>query len=169
MSIFAFIMLVAAIITLSIVTPVEISRRKTYGLGRKERKSLSRPSLMLVKEYRALPLNNRPYENILNIVKALDVKYGIKEVTSHFSRSGYEGGSVHTWNCRCYRAEVCPHKEYLYLHGGISKIAEAIADQQHALEVAGVEDGLSEVEELTNRLREEHEIIQQVTSALTQR
>lgn len=145
----------------------ELDTKKVYGIGYKERVPLSYPAEWVLKAYNELPKANRPFGNIHNIVKALDVKYGVDSVNSHFS--GYRG-NTHSWDmCECsyYGNRGCNYGEYKDMYDEIVNIKLALAEHEHALAVAGVENGLQMTEQFMEALRQERQIITETTKELT--
>jgi len=141
-----------------------------YGVKAKELEGTSWVGKQLVKEYNALPDNHRPYANIKTIVKALDTKYGVDKVNNHFTTERYDSNkrrrvNVPSWEHRgCY--PDCSLPEYKDIHESFIQIEKALAEQQYKFAVAGVSDALHAAADLTTRLREERDLIRQVTKEL---
>lgn len=154
-------------------TIVAVSHNRKYGLSPAKYKALSAPSKQILQEYRALPEQNRPVPNIYNILTALDTKH--RDATAHFMRSRYsyaKSKEIHsfTWDCGCYDyrgREACGHTEYKNIHNGIKEVTEKLATQKRQIELARVEGGLQDAKELTERLRDERNLIHEVTQELT--
>jgi|SRR6478735_3282333 len=131
-------------------------------------RALSDPAKRIKKQYDELPSANQPYSNILYILKALDTKHEVDAVNSHFSeryRRSYDKVQYRfNWNCGCYRQ--CTYNDYKELNKALSDIQDALDQQRRALEVAGVSDGLSQAESLTEHLRRERDLINEVTKEL---
>lgn len=145
---------------------VMIHSRIVYGLPYGRVRVLSTASREIIRYYLSLPEANRPYANIYTLLTALDTKYKADDVSQHFKRRGYER-SYFTWTCVCQRRKVrCTFEEYGSLAAEINGITEALDIQEHQLRVAAVEGNLSQVEELTARLREERQLIDSVTKEL---
>jgi hypothetical protein len=150
----------------------ELQSKKTYALSKKEVKKFSWASKQLIQEYNALPDGNRPLGDITYPLSALDTKYGgAEKVTKHFAktRNGYEHSYTdYRWhNCNC--RYDCKMKDYKEMHDGIAGIKSALATQEHAMLMAGVESGLSEAASIAERLRQERELIEDTTKELTAR
>lgn len=145
----------------------EVVYRQTMSITVGEHNSLSWASQQLIKEYYKLPDSNRPYANIKAVVKALDTKHGLKEVNHHFMSRGYESSSP-SWSCGCYGSRCNMFPAYVNLRHSFEDIHKALEEQQHQLALAGVGDALSEVERLAEALREEKNLINQVTQELVQ-
>lgn len=146
-----------------------IKSRNTYGLSLTEAKQLSWPARQVIVQYLNLPEANRPHANIQAVVKALDTKHTVEKVNAHFIKKGRGfdsmGYSTNTytpsWACGCVGA--CKFQEYRTLHTTMTEIEQALAEQEYAMALAGVQTGLDAVAELTERLREEKKIIHEVT------
>lgn len=166
--IFLYIILALMVLAGTAKIASEAKFRRVHSVSRKELAGRSWAGQQLIKEYYAIPESNRPYANIKAIVTALDLKNGIDSVNTHFSkrirtRNGWR--SAPTWDCRYVR--YCQFDEYKDLHNSFESITDAIAEQQHALALAGVSDGFAEAGSLMERLREEKELINTVTKELT--
>lgn len=141
----------------------KIAYQKTYGIGPSQVKSLSWPSKQILNYYNQLPKENRPLPDIVPMLRALDIKND--GVNNHFTHHDYDS-SRKSWDC-CYDRQFCMGKEYHKLRENIHSIQASIKDQQLALKMKGVEGDLENVQMLTERLREEREIIDSVTKELT--
>lgn len=132
----------------------------------KAKVELSWPAQQILNKYNSLPVENRPYDNIVDLLSALDVKHGRKEADGHFKDYGY-----YTWNCDCWRYRYgdnkCKYQEYKDILDLVQEIADALAEQKHALAVAQVQHHLEDIKTLTERLRGEKEIVTSVTKELT--
>lgn len=138
-----------------------------------ELETYSWPANQLLKLFREVPTANRPYgeENFATVLKALDVRHGGKDtVNQHFMEY-----SSNSWQCcwamrykdyEGYEESVCSMSEYHDLKDELEGIQIALAEQAHALELAGVQNGLNMLEDLTSRLREERQIIEDTTKEL---
>lgn len=145
----------------------EAESRSRYGLSKSKVKELSWAGKQIVSNFRSLPADNRPYGNIHEIVRALDVKHGKSEVNNHFSERVYRNGdkvTVPTWQCRCYRG--CEMKEYSDLYNSILKVGKSVEEQAQALRVAAVSGGLSDAKELVQRLKDEAQLVNDITKQL---
>lgn len=143
---------------------LEISSRRKYALPRKTFTNFSQPAQRLLKEYHALPIENRPYANLKSILAAMDVKHGVETVNEHYRTDRYNDERSFTWVCRCYR--VCDY-EYRQIHTALSEIEQALVDREHAMAVAAVEGGLDAIEQFTKDLRAERDLIHDVTKELS--
>lgn len=138
------------------------------GVPINELSTFSDPSKAILKAYNALPEANRPYGDIRSVLHAYDVKYGIKEANEHFGTYDYDLGSRFSWECLDKRyGYSCDYAEYQKLNKAIKEIQKALDDQQKAIEIAGVQDGLEEAQRLMAELRREKEIITETTKELT--
>ena len=121
----------------------------------------------LLEEFKALPDGHRPYteDELRESLIALDKKYTIEVVNAHFEYYPLSGWSGWWSACQMARAK-CEMPQYYELHKAIASITLAVANQKHALMMAGIQDELSRTDELTKRLREEAEIVNDVTKQL---
>jgi hypothetical protein len=147
-----------------------LSYKKTYGLPAAEVNALSWPSQQILKDYNSLPNENRPYPKIVNMLKALDVKHDVKRVDRHFEEDSYyrdNKPTTYDWKCcrRSYGDKDCisDYQEYHDLRNGIVKVKTALAEKEHAIQVASVEGNLRDVKELVQRFDEEEELLRKVT------
>lgn len=148
------------------------------------RKGLSAASRSIMKHWDELPKDSRPDEDILSMLKALDIKYGVNEVNNHFrisdvgdysyERNGHLYPSlfqdyVFSWKSHdgCKHQTACKFPEYKPLATSIHQVNEAAKAQARALQVAGVQHNIDAVARLTDRMRSEREIIESVTKELT--
>lgn len=161
------------IFALTFVWMAEINPFSLIHLPSKKDKSLdglSSPAKELVKKYNALPETNKPYANMVDMLKALDVKHSMNEVNIHFSedRYSYDGpDSEFTWRCICKQyGRRCQFIEYHNIREAIQDIQESLKKQAHALEVSKVAHDLNSIEAFTMSLREESTIIDTVTREL---
>lgn len=149
---------------------ISIASHRRYALPHRQVSELSIASKRLIQQYRTLPEENRPYANISNIVKALDVKYGVKEVNDHFRVRDFDAFRF-GWECECvrysYRNKRCTYmSEYAEMHKAMEDITESLKARDHAIELRAVEEGLSQAKEFAAELRREKEIIASVTKEL---
>lgn len=136
---------------------------RTYGISGTDRSELSWPAQQILKKYHALPEANRPYTNVVPMLKALDVKNGgKKKIDAHFRHSGPDY-SYWGW-CNCYN---CNFGEYKPMVKALNEINEALAEQQRKIEIAGVAGGLEEATRFMEELRREKKIITETTKELT--
>lgn len=165
-----FLFIIVAMIAAGLIAHVasDAKFKRIHHASRKELSGSSWASKELVKEYYNIPEHNRPYANIKAVVKALDTKYDVAEVNSHFRRRGYKN-SYPAWDCGCYSTDRCRFGDYKTLRVSFKSIVDALADQQYQLALSAVEDGLNEAGTLMDRLREEKNLITQVTKELTHR
>lgn len=160
-----FVWLGLAALTLRVMFVVGRNLRFKAVHGFK-RKSLSTASWEIIREYKALPEDNRPFANIYLLLHALDVKHDIDQVKYHFRRH-YDHSSF-TWECDCKRwHRKCSYREYIDLHVAIEEVRLALEKQQHALQMAAVAYHFDAIKELTDRLRDEKNLINTVTRELT--
>lgn len=157
--------------------------------------SLSEAAQHVVHEFRGLP-EELQTDDIMSMVKALDLKYGVASVNSHFSVKKYtdahleryreqyrrsrlygsydnympEQKYIFSWgnsDGKCDHDEMCDYFEYVALREAIRDAKIAKREQDRALEIAGVQHDLDAVASLTARLREETGIMKSVTKELS--
>lgn len=144
--------------------------RKQKSIKAKPGSNLSLAGQHILGEYNTLPEINRPYANMEYLLGALDVKYDINEVNKHFLK--YNGWDyVFSWHCDCHNGGTlsksnCPFREYYELHNDIKAITSELAKQEHALQVAGIQDGLDQIAELRAALKQETKLIRDTTKEL---
>jgi hypothetical protein len=128
--------------------------------------TLSPVAKQVLAEYNALPVENRPFTDIVSILKALDEKTSVDAIERdrHFNRS-YIGpnytdytsalGYDFVWDkgYNCYHNRDCIGIEYIKLHKAILEVAETNKEKARALAVSSY-DG-DAVKELEQRLRDE--------------
>lgn len=150
--------------------------RKPKALPKDELKGVSWAGRQIVKAYQSIPEANQPGYDIVDVVKALDVKYDKALADAHFvDNLGYAN-----WTCFCRRVErrmyaptrfspttrKCEFEEYRALYNDIQSLKASLDAQEHALKVAGVAGSLENAKSLTERLRQERELVEQVTKEL---
>lgn len=169
-------------------TPEQIAKAE-------ELDNLSEASQHIVHQYRALP-EELQIDDVLPMVKALDVKYGVSTVNAHFNVAQYTEAElakkreyfleysmygsrydpypsqryVFSWSGSkgdCQHQEDCEYFEYRALHEAILEATKAHREKERALEIAGVRHDLDAVQSLTARLREETGIMKAVAKELT--
>lgn len=171
-----FVYIFLCIIVMSVATRLAVkahNHKSLYGYSKSEIEGISWVGREVIKGFNSLPENHKPYGNIKAIVTALDTKYTIDKVNNHFKEKYYDRGSGYgeykyrdSWECSCYKHKPCAYPEYRNFIRSFIEIKEAVANQQYRLAVAGQSDALNEAEALTVRLREEKELIDQVTKEL---
>jgi hypothetical protein len=144
-----------------------IDRRQSVKVGGKY-VELSAPSRRLVKEFKQIPVEHRPYpvENLYAALHALDTAH--PDVNdNHFIYFGYEGSRWFNWAYpgSCGHG-TCEYQPYWAMHHEIDNLKKSIEEREHALAVAGVQPNLDRVKELTDAIRQETKIVQQVTKEL---
>lgn len=133
--------------------------------------SMSQPAHRIMKLYNQVPESSRPYGNIKEMLKALDLKHGINEVNKHYSNTSrtYDGLSTKfAWHpSNCYQhAQKCEYKEYVNIASALEDIIDAYKRQERALEIAGVQNNLDLIEQFTQAANDERKIIDSVTKEL---
>lgn len=149
-----------------------------------ERKGLSAPAKSVMKSWDELSDDNRPDEDILSMLRALDIKYGVTAVNNHFRVSDignysyeHDGGRYtslfenykFSWKSLdgCDHGKRCKFPEYKALADSINGVVKAAKEQAHALEISGVQHNLDAITRVTERMRSEREIIESVTKELS--
>lgn len=170
MSLLIFIAAMASLVAIAILIPVKIEKRRQlnkYGMSRNEFSDMSDAAMDIIQDYRSLPKDNRPIDNINSLLLALDAKFGVKTVDGHIQGKHSTHGVAFDVNWYCRHPSSCEFKEYHELHNGICEVKEAVAEQNHALLMSQMKGGLDAVKSLTEQLRVEHEIITETTRELT--
>lgn len=135
----------------------------------------STPTKKIMALYNKVPESSRPYGDIKEMLKALDLKHGIDDVNKHYRNVNrtYDGlKSEFAWYPRdCYHKSErwsgsCKYPEYLEIANALQNIISAHEKQQRALEIAGVQGSLDMVKQFTEQAREESKIINSVTKEL---
>lgn len=147
------------------VNPLKVLPTKKKQAITQKKRSWAANEVM--KAYNNIPASHRPDIDLGYILDALDVKHGIDEVYQHFN--DYPRPD---WRCTCLRysprnAERCPFNEYRVLRKEMEGIAADLKEQEHAIQMAAVADGLSQAEAVVARLKDERKMIQSVTKELT--
>ena len=137
---------------------------------------LSPVAKQLVKEYNELPEDNRPFPNIVELVRSLDAKHSVdaRERENHFNYNYLEhsqrtiGGYEFRWSTGAYscshQERYCKFSEYYRLHKAIRSVKESVDAKERAVlesQHAGDTDLLVELEQ---RLREESLLNKQFVS-----
>lgn len=163
-----FAVCLAMCMTMVIQTSRAIHSRVVYHLPLYTRLRLSAPSQHLLKEYYALPEDHRPDVDMHAMLQALDTKHQDKSVNGHFVRWGGES-TYFTWDCNLswQQRDECEYRDYHNMHKEMAGIQKDLKDREHTLAMARAEHELGQVEEFTERLRSERELIQEVTKELT--
>lgn len=171
-----FLYIIATVIMLGVIAGggAKVNRlhavKTTYGIPNKELQTFSWPSQAILKEYRALPVGNQ-FGNIESILRALDVSAGIENANKHFMKKthGYDSMGYrttnwkHAWSCECYNVGSCDFEKYWSLHNEIKGIKKDLAEQEYALQLAGVSHELSLADTLIENMRKDRGIIRDVT------
>lgn len=175
-----FIMIMAFVVfPISIkYTEVQSRKTKTNQISGPKKVWLSQPAQEILDLYHTLPVDSQVMD-IEPALQALDIEAGGRE----FLHNHYEKKFPHPdysslrqirhkehsrWEYVYpeWRAE-CPDKIYVPLMNQIKALVKAKAAQEKALILAGNEGGRNEIALLTERLRNEVEITNQVTKELT--
>jgi len=138
--------------------------------SRGDRVLASKPAKEIMKEFRALPKDNRPYDErtLESALAAIDLKIGRDNATEHFMHRGYESRWFDWDQCNCYtrRHIHCVGNDYTQIHNAIKDIAKAVEDRDYQMQMAGIAHQLDRVSEITEALRQEANIVKQVTKEL---
>jgi len=154
------------IIMLMIITTItggwEAYNRWQYGISFKKVLSLSKPSKRLLGEYNDLPKDSRPVSNIYPILTAMDINFPNAE--AHF-RQRYSYDNEFSWNCGCYRE--CSVGEWKSMHDHVDGIKVGLAEREHQFKLSRVSHRMDAAKDLTAQLRDERNLITDVTRELT--
>lgn len=158
-----------------------------------ELSGLSKAAERIVVQYRALP-EELQMDDVLPMVKALDLKYGVNEVNSHFTVARYSDNELDSmfsdyidsfydsnrrypsqqylfsWSGSkgdCQHQDGCEYPEYTALHDAMTQALDAKREQDRALEIAGVQHDLDAVAALVERFRTETTVMHEVTKELS--
>ena len=167
MSLVFSLVFIVSMLVLGLRAGIGIRNRIVHGHSTKEIKSLSSAARQLLVEYRKMPADLRPNVDMFDIVAALDIKYGVGHVTRHFSETVYNGGTVFSWNCRTHAGPCSRYPEYVNIKNEMDALRQAKADQEHALKMSGAAHGLAEAQNMIDWLRQERELVNEVTKELT--
>ena len=164
-----------------------LSERHNNKKAVRSKDVFSEPARRIVDKSKSLPIELQG-DDVAGMVKALDIKYGIQAVNDHFRISDYkpawdipyeEKGReypnlftkyVFSWhgNRSCDHFKTyCKFPEYRKMAVAIEQVEAAKKAQDRALEIGGVQHNLDAIEAWTNRLREERNIINEITEELT--
>lgn len=152
------ILFASLVIILSVLVGREIYIRSVSGLHDKDYRPLSYPSRQIAKSYHKLPKDNRPYGELIPILKALDVNH--PNVKRHFMKMGYDR-SFSSMSITCIGP--CAYEEYHQLYDSLTSIHIALNEQRRGFEVAAVAEGLSNTQDMIKALQEEAKAIKAIT------
>lgn len=113
-----------------------------------------------------VPVEHRPSHDIQAALKALDFKYGIKEVNQHF----YYHNDLYcscTGNCKEYPEYVQMRRAMFDINGALKEQKRVEAKRERAIALAGIENDLKSVDDITAALRQERAIIVDVTKEIS--
>lgn len=160
-------MLVGLVLSLIIATVVGVSLFKGGSDGvvhHRESKEtsyhiFSDPARAIIRRYDELPAEHKLDINIKAVLRAMDIKHGVSLVNEHF-------------NSRYYQLDwhSCEHKgfkEYRDMAREIEYIQYALAERERQLAISEVQHDLDQIKVVTAALRQERQLIQQVTKELT--
>lgn len=146
--------------------PLSLPSRK----GSKELRGMSEPGRKLVGQYKALPVSSRPSYDVVAMVRALDEKYGVKQVTDayvymrrDYSNSGRLYHTEFKWNVDSARLK---YPEYIKMHVAMNKISKAVAEREESLKLQRLSGRLSQVDAFVEDAHESATIIKDVTKEL---
>lgn len=131
---------------------------------------LSKTARKIVQKYMKLPEEYRSFDDIISIVKALDLKtsngYDWKTIVDyHFDRHNPYASEPLPIADRCDHSD-CIYSEYNTLLQEIDGLALAHKQKEHALKLAAVQMDVDAVASLTAHLRSEKEIAQHVAKEI---
>lgn len=153
------IFLVAAVV--GVLCLIGKGRIESFGKPKSKPLRRSWPAKQIIKDFNSLPPEHRPDMDVEAIVESLDKKYGARRVDSHFEVfNGYN--YEYTWRA-CRRGEDGMFPEYYDIYDAIQGVKRDLKDREHQLMLNSISHDLENVAELTRRLRQEREIISEVT------
>lgn len=117
----------------------------------------------VVDAYNALPAENRPFPNIVEIVKVLDEKTGFDPVDrrKHFDKHWLDytgvqlGGYKFDWKRNYCSHRSCEYAEYYNLYKTIQEVQDTIKNKQKAILESKLSGNLDIIKELQSELRNE--------------
>ena len=158
-----WIIILIAVVVIALVALALRPMRKKNRITR----GLSVPARRLYDEYMELDVENRPFDNIVPLLRALDEKTApqAEKRDNHFfvaTRSGFEWSWTGSYR-RCYHDdERCALTEYKNLHDTIDEVKEAVEEKNYVLQMAKAKPDLDMLNELMNSLRSEANIQREV-------
>lgn len=157
---------------------------KTPVLTKKDTNGLSEPAKRIVEKYNSLPADMRG-EDVLSMVKALDVKHGVKDANDHFRVNDYGSQDLDyatygsqfptlfseyafSWNGgrACKHQNDCKFTEYRSMMTVMHQVETAKREQDRAFEIAEVQPDLDAIESWKERLRVEERIMNEITKEI---
>lgn len=124
---------------------------------------MSLTSRQILLNYNSLPTDNRPFGDILPVLRALDTANDVGQVDYHFAARKYP------FDIACWHPDestICEFKDYREIALTLKRIKEAIAAREQALAMAGVVHELELVDALKDSLRSEENAILSATKEL---
>lgn len=164
MTILLIILVGVIIIGLGGTGAAMIGARKNYGMGILASGQLSWPAREIMKAHHALPKGNRPSDDMFEVLKAIDTRWGGSErVTKAYT---YNRGQTYRqgWD-ECHNGGM--NKQYKNLFDSMKDIQRALDEQAQALVLSGLTHHLDTAAELVERMRDEAKNIREVTTELT--
>ncbi len=151
---------------------------------------LSWPAKQVILKHESIPEANRPDYDMVAMMTALDTKYNIDVVNSHFRyydySSSYRSAVRRSLECSCVVKRenecgfiieeiengVCYYPEYTDIISVMDEISDALAvkaqaeaDYEHQIALAGVQNELKAIESFKDSIRDEAASIKEAASA----
>lgn len=131
---------------------------------------MSWPSKQIIKEYNLLPKENQVLGDIVSTLHALDVKHVINRVNNHFYHINYgrNWDKPSTWcgSMVTRHSDSCEYVDYINLHNAVLDIRKALNARNHRMAIDSVSGDLDAFNMQLAALRQESDIIKQVTKDL---
>lgn len=152
----AFLIIISIVLVPVLGVSYAMGSIQPHQIAQKHFNALSPVAKQLVKEYKSLPVESRPVENIIPLVRSLDetTRDPLKR-DRHFDKNWlnaakYQNGPYHfTWDTRygC-RHDSCNYSEYGKLHNLIQDVHDSIV----AKELAVIESNNSSTKDMAKEL-----------------
>lgn len=133
---------------------------------------LSRPARDIIRFYRALPVDNRvgSLAELYRTLHSLDIyNGGCWKVNEHFLKNNYSGASWDFGKDHWCDSRRCGRfSEYDALIREIHAIHESIAQRNEAIRQSSTEHAIETAKSITERLRDERRLMDEVTKEISQ-
>lgn len=141
--------------------------RKVYGINGREVNDLSWPAQEIMKRFHNMPIESRPDANMLEVVKALDVKHnGAEKVNAFYTKKSYRDEfEGYSWNA--VRDTLAVATDYHSLYHGMGEIVKALAERERELAMFRISHSLGTATTLAQQLSEEAGNIRSGTKEMT--
>lgn len=131
-----------------------------------EGSGLSKMSDYILDAYESLPEEYKAFDDLKSMLKALDVKYG--NTDRHFFPDFDDDYYGYRARDKCaHRQGYCDYFEYQAIRNEITELRNAHKDKERAIELAGIEPDLNNLEAFRARLREETLIAKQIVKEIS--